>query len=555
VITKEEKRRPTFLPGTLRFKLAFWLVVALTLAVVVFAVLIYHYQRKAILQEAVNHVAQVSEVITRSTRYAMLRNQSDYVFRIIQDVARQNDIVKVRVFSKDGRIIHSTLSTEIGQKVDREAEGCVQCHRSEKPLEQLARSERSRLYEAPNGERLLGSMEVIRNEPSCFNASCHEHSASQSVLGVLDIVYSLRDIDKEMRKSTITVIVACIGFVMLVAVLVSVLVRRFVYLPLHDLESGAERLAAGDLDKPIPVRSGDEFGQLAKSFNAMTESVQSSRTELQEWNRTLEQKVEQRTHELRVAEAERARGDKLASVGLLAAGVAHELNNPLTGILTFSHLLRRKLPDDSADAQDLDLVIQETKRCAAIIKRLLDFAREKKPEKKFVNLNQVIEETVRIVERPAHVQDIDIALELDRSLPEIWIDEDQIKQVIMNMVVNARHAIAEKGRITVQTRRAARPKRPDPESPPTEMIEIAIVDTGCGIPEKDMPRIFDPFFTSKELGKGTGLGLSVSHGIVRAHRGVVEVESEVGKGTTFHVFLPIAPEANEATKKKEEGGE
>ena len=551
--TQDEKRRPTFLPETLKFKLVVWLAIALTLAVVTFAVLIIHYQRKALLQEAVNHVAQVSEVITRSTRYAMLRNQSDYVFRIIQDVARQNGIVKVRVFSKDGRIIHSTLASEIGQRVNREAEGCVQCHRSEKPLEQLARSERSRLYEAPNGERLLGSMEVIRNEPSCASASCHVHNANQSVLGVLDIVYSLHEIDQSLRKSTTTVVSASAGFVILAALLVSVFVNRLIFLPLRDLEGGAKRLAAGDLGKPIPVRGSDEFGQLARSFNVMTESIQNSQAELQEWNRTLEHKVEERTQELRVAEAERARGDKLASVGLLAAGIAHELNNPLTGILTFSHLLRKKMPEGSADAQDLDLVIQETKRCATIIKRLLDFAREKKPEKKFVDLNRVIEETVRIVERPAHLHDIDIALELDRELPEIWIDEDQIKQVVMNMLVNAQHAIAEKGRIVIKTRRCAAPKRSDPESPAVDMVEISITDTGCGIPEKDLPRIFDPFFTSKELGKGTGLGLSVSHGIVRAHRGVIEVESEVGKGSTFHVFLPLETDAKEATGKKVEG--
>ncbi len=148
------------------------------------------------------------------------------------------------------------------------------------------------------------------------------------------------------------------------------------------------------------------------------------------------------------------RGEKLASVGLLASGVAHELNNPLTGILTFSHLLRQKMPDGSADAEDMDLVIRETKRCAAIIKRLLDFAREKQPEKKFTDLNQVIEDTIRLVERPAHLRDIEITADLDRTLPPIWIDADQIKQVVMNMLVNAQHAVEEKGSIAIRTRRS-----------------------------------------------------------------------------------------------------
>jgi two-component system NtrC family sensor kinase len=541
------------LPQTLKFKLAFWLAIALTLAMVLFTALMIRHERDQLLQEAVNHVTQLSEVITRSTRYAMLQNQPDYVFRIIQDVGNQAGIVKVRIFSKDGRIIHSTLAGEVGQKVDRNADACLLCHQSEKPLEQVARSERSRIYDSPDGGRLLGTMEVIRNEPSCSNAACHVHSKSQSVLGVLDIVYSLREIDNSMRKSTITIAAASVGFIALASLLVSVFVHRLIYLPLRDLETGAKRLASGELEQPIPVRSGDEFGQLAGSFNSMTDAVRNSRAELREWGHTLEQKVEQRTQELRVAEAEAARGDKLASVGLLAAGVAHELNNPLTGILTFSHLLRKKMPDESADAEDLDLVIRETKRCATIIKRLLDFAREKKPERKFVDLNRVVTETERIVERPAHVHDIEIELDLDRDLPQAWVDEDQIKQVIMNMLVNAQHAIEEKGRITIRTRRCPAPRRPEPGAAPVDMVEIAIIDTGCGIPDKDMPRIFDPFFTSKEVGKGTGLGLSVSHGIVRAHRGAIEVESKVGQGTTFRVFLPVEPGATDEAGTGDEG--
>src|SRR5450759_2986522 len=265
----------------------------------------------------------------------------------------------------------------------------------------------------------------------------------------------------------------------------------------------------------------------------------SSRAQLRDWAYTLEQKVEKRTQELRCAQAETVRGEKLASVGLLASGVAHELNNPLTGILTFSHLVRQKMQDKSPDAEDMELVIRETKRCAVIIKRLLDFAREKLPEKKFTDLNQVIDDTVRIVEQPAHLRDIEITVDLDRTLPPIWIDADQIKQVIMNMVVNAQHAVEEKGSIAISTRRS-----PDPRAPATEpkpMVAISIVDTGCGIPETNLRRIFDPFFTSKDVGKGTGLGLSVSHGIVEAHGGLIEVESKVGEGSTFRVLLPLTP--------------
>ncbi len=531
---------------TLKFRVGFYLAIALTLATLLFTVLVVRYQRNQLLQEAANHVTQLSDVITKSTRFAMLQNQPDYVHRILLDVVNQESIDKVRIFSKDGRIIDSTYAPEIGQKVDRKAEACFRCHESEMPLQQIARSDRSRIFSNAEGKRLLGSMAVIRNEPSCYTAACHVHTKAQSVLGVLDIVYSLDEIDRTMQKSVITIIVFSLGFIVVASLLVSLFVHRLVYVPLRDLDAGAGRLASGNLDQLIPVRSNDEFGELAASFNAMTRALRNSQAELREWGRTLEEKVAKRTRELRIAEAEAARGEKLASVGLLAAGIAHELNNPLTGVLTFSHLIRKKMPDGSPEAEDMDLVIRETKRCAAIIRRLLDFAREKKPEKKYGDINQIIEETARLVERPAHLRDIEIALELDRELPQVWVDADQIKQVVMNMLVNAQHAIEEKGSITIRTRRSPEPRSPEPGARPVPMVEIAIIDTGCGIPEKNLKRIFDPFFTSKEVGKGTGLGLSVSHGIVQAHGGAIEVESQVGEGTTFRIYLPLEPLGEEA---------
>ena len=526
-------------PRTLKFKVVLYLTIALSAAMLLFTGGVAWFLYQEILGKVSDQVIQVSEIISKSTRFAMLQNQPAYVDRIIHDVASQQKIDRVRILSKEGRITHSTYAPEIGRTVNRKAEACSHCHQSERPLEQVPKNERTWTFKGPNGESLLGSMEVIRNEPSCYNAACHQHSKETSVLGVVDIVYSLDDIEKKLSASTLGIAGFSVGFIVVAALLVGFFVHRLVYLPLRDLEVGAQRLSTGNLDQAIPVRSSDEFGNLASLFNGMTDALRNSRAQLQDWGHTLEQKVEERTQELRRAQAETMRGEKLASVGLLASGVAHELNNPLTGILTFSHLMRQKLPDKSADAEDMDLVIRETKRCAAIIKRLLDFAREKHPEKKFTDLNQVIDDTVRIIEKPAHLRDIEITLDLDRTLPPIWIDADQIKQVVMNMLVNAQHAVEEKGSITVATRRAQDPRAPATEAKP--MVAISIVDTGCGIPEANLLRIFDPFFTSKDVGKGTGLGLSVSHGIVEAHGGLIEVQSKVGEGSTFRVFLPLTP--------------
>jgi len=366
---------------------------------------------------------------------------------------------------------------------------------------------------------------------------------------VLDIVYPLAKIDKTIRASTLTTIGLASAFAVATALLITFLVNKMVYLPLRDLKDGASRLAAGDLENAIPVRSKDELGQLAASFNSMTEALRKSRSELKEWGTTLEEKVAKATRELQLAQAETARGEKLASVGLLAAGIAHELNSPLTGVLTFSHLVRKQLPDGSPEAEDLDLVIQETKRCAAIIRRLLDFAREKTPEKKFSDINQLIVETTQLIEQPAHVEDIDIILDLDKNLPAVWIDEDLIKQVFMNILVNAQHAIEGEGTITVRSRNVPEYRGPATGGQPASMIEISVADTGCGIPAEHLQRIFDPFFTTKAVGKGTGLGLSVSHGTVQAHGGDIEVESTVGKGSEFRIYLPVdGSVANEGSK-------
>jgi len=535
-------------PLTLKFKVVLYLTIALSVAMVLFTGVIAWFLHNRILAGVSDHVVQLSEVISKSTRFAMLQNEPAYVDQIIHDVAEQQKIDRVRILSQDGRIIHSTYGPEIGQTVDRNAEACSRCHQSERPLEQLPQNERTWTFQRADGKSLLGSMEVIGNEPACYNAACHQHSKDTSVLGVLDINYSVDDIDSQLRNTTVEIAGFSLTFIALAALAAGFFVHRLVYLPLRDLEGGARLLSTGNLDQPIPVRGSDEFGKLASSFNSMTDALRSSRAELQDWTRTLEQKVEQRTQELRRAQAETMRGEKLASVGLLASGVAHELNNPLTGILTFSHLLRRKMPDTSPDAEDMDLVIRETKRCAAIIKRLLDFAREKQPEKKFNDINQIIEDTVRIVERPAHLSNIAINTELDRTLPPVWIDADQIKQVIMNMLVNAQQAVEEKGSITIGTRRASKWQATAQPAQPTPMVEIFIADTGCGIPEQNLRRIFDPFFTSKAVGKGTGLGLSVSHGIVEAHGGRIEVQSKVGEGSTFSVFLPLAPAVETANQ-------
>ena len=533
----------------IKFKVSLYLALALAPVMVLFPYLIVQHQRNHLQDEISRHVVQISEIVVKSTRYAMMLNRQDMAEKIIQDIGQQEGIERVRIISKDGTIIHSSRSSEVGFSVEQSDEPCVNCHLSSKPLTKVPDERRWKIYPAPDGHRVLGTMQPISNEPSCSSASCHEHKASQSVLGIVDVAYSLKDVDQVLNLHSSYLYGTAAVVVFLVAASVGVLMQLLVYVPLKDLESGAKKISLGDLDHTIPVRSDDDFGHVAGSFNHMTVALKNSMSETQELVHTLETKVLVKTKELQLAQAEVAQGEKLSAIGLLASGIAHELNNPLTGVLTFTSLLRKKMPDGSPDAEDLDLVIRETKRCAAIIRRLLDFAREKVPVKGFFNLNQLIEDTVHFVDRPASLQQISITHSLDAELPLVWGDADLIKQVLLNIIVNAEQSIEGAGEVRVSSRRYHAPTLPASAVQPVPLVEIAVADTGCGISEANLQRIFDPFFTSKEVGKGTGLGLSVSYGIIKSHGGAIKVESIVGSGSTFRVYLPIEAPFDEPQPK------
>ena len=543
--------------NNLKFKVSVYLFFALSVATVVTTLLFIKHRQEDMQALVAGHVMQIADVVVASTRYTMLLNKRDIAEKIIEDVGKQKGIERLRVISKDGTIIHSNRKSEIGYSVEQQDEPCILCHQTSEPLKRVADDKRWQVFTNPSGNhRVLTSMHAIRNEPTCASAACHEHPASQSVLGIVDIAYSLDEIDQSMRKHAVHIAAVSFAFILLLSLSLGYLLQRLIYVPLKDLETGAKKISSGQFDQPIPVRSPDEFGRLAGSFNDMTADLNHARSELNVLIQELESKVEERSKELLAARAEVAQGEKLASIGVLAAGIAHELNNPLTGVLTFTSLMRKKALEGSEDAEDLDLVIRETKRCASIIRRLLDFAREKVPVKGFFNLNQVVEDTVRFVERPASLQKIVISMDLDPDLPQIWGDADLIKQVVLNILVNAQQAIEGAGTIAVVSRSyvAKTPQQTEEKRSPM-MVELAIKDSGCGIPEANMQRIFDPFFTSKEVGKGTGLGLSVSYGIVKAHGGEIKVASVVGQGTTFRILLPITSPFSESNEGEPSQGE
>ncbi len=298
--------------------------------------------------------------------------------------------------------------------------------------------------------------------------------------------------------------------------------------PLRELLYATQKVAKGNLAHRVQIKSQDEIGQLANSFNHMTMELQKATQNYLMLNRTLEDKVREKSRELKEAQDQLIQSEKLTSVGKLAAGIAHEINNPLTSILINSHLIAEKLKGDDRFREDLNLIIDETTRCSSIVEGLLEFSRQTPPEKNPADINEVIEKTLLLLRSQLLVHNVEVDKDLHRDLPKVMIDINKIEQVFTNVVLNAIEAMPDGGTLSINSQISA----------DSRFIEIEFQDEGGGIPKENIRRIFDPFFTTKGT-KGTGLGLSVSYGIVQQHRGTIDVRSEVGKGTSITIHLPL----------------
>lgn len=302
--------------------------------------------------------------------------------------------------------------------------------------------------------------------------------------------------------------------------------------PLHKMVLATQQIAKGDLSHKLTITSKDEIGALAVSFNQMTKELKTANEKLIEWGTTLEKKVQERTKELTEMQTHLIQSEKLASLGKLAAGIAHEINNPLGGILIYSHLTLEDIEKDNPQYENLKKIVKETTRCKDIVKGLLEFARPRDPEMILTDINEIVEKSLSIMERQALFQNISLKKKYAEDLPKIVADSAQLQQVFMNIIINAAEAMDGNGTLSIKTTIGEK----------GESIDIEFTDTGHGIKDEDKKRLFEPFFTTKEVGKGTGLGLAISYGIIRKHNGTIKVTSQEGKGSSFTVVLPFKRE-------------
>ncbi len=406
------------------------LIVSLTVIVIltIFAYFSIQFQSDNLISEVERHANQLSETIRHSTRFDMLANRREHVHNIINRIGEERSIKNLRILNKEGEIIYSIHQDEVGEMVDKNAESCYACHAENQPIQKLTIKERTRIFRIhPDSSRTLSIINPIYNEPSCWDAECHSHYEEQTVLGVLDISVTLAEVDKLASDSSKNMIFYALLATLMIAIILRLAVKNLIQRPIRNLVKATNYVATGNLNHRIDSNRKDELGRFANSFDDMTKKLSEMRLQL-------------------------FQSDKLASMGKLAAGVAHEINNPLTGVLTYSSFLLKRAQDNPEMKADLEVIVREAKRSREIVKGLLDFSRQSTPRRGKVNVNEVIENALTIVTNQLKINHIELNKNHKTTLPEISGDANQIQQVILNLVVNAIDAIGNKGgQISIST--------------------------------------------------------------------------------------------------------
>ena len=608
------------------------LAVSLTVIIIigVFAYFNIQTHSKNLISEVERHTNQLSETIKNTMQFDMLQNHREHITRIINTVGDEECIKNVRLLNKRGEIIYSTDKSEIGSIVNEKSEGCSACHLGDEPREQLPIKERSRIFQIhPDSSQMLGIINPIYNQQSCWDADCHAHMKGQTVLGVLDLTVCLKEVEKLTNQSKMDVALFALIAILTIAIILRILVKILIQRPVRDLVKATNYVAVGNLSHKIEYTRKDEIGQLADSFDNMTLKLAETRMQL-------------------------FQSDKMASIGRLAAGVAHEINNPLTGVLTYSSFLLKRVKNNPEMKADLEVIVRETKRSREIVKGLLDFSRQSTPKKGKVEISEIMDNAIAVISNQLKINHIVVEKKCGKNIPSITADANQIQQVFLNLLINAIDAIGKKGgKIEVSTEEVSLSpygliqirnatcskghslvdeehkingmpsiklkaksesnegfvhldpiygrhqdhygiqfndneivhlycpqcgislvdeKRVGPNcGAPTyslivpgqgaiegctkfnctwqkwdavdnagdiKFVEIKISDTGSGIDDKYLSKIFDPFYSTKGQ-QGTGLGLSVIWGIVNNHKGKIIVDSALDEGTTFTIHLRV----------------
>jgi two-component system NtrC family sensor kinase len=517
--------------NTLAGKLIIAVGVLLFSGSLVFGYIYFNYQEQVMFENIEAHARLAVALAAKGVRHGMLTADSDVIQQAIDTLSDAEDVLLIRIYDTNGKIAYSSLKKEAGSTADKSSSVYDHIEGKAPPPEILTTT---------GGEKVLEYYTPVMNEQPCYTASCHFHKEGEQVLGVLEGNFSATSVEDARRRMFLGTLVLGGLFVILISVFLIIIISKFVTNPVSILEGGMKRLARGDLDQLIEIDTSDEMGMLARTFNTMAWDIKLYRARLEGWTEELQKEVEKKTAEIKKAQEQMLEAEKLASLGRLSAGVAHELNSPLTGIITFAHLVHDRIPrGDKQALDDINVIIAQADRCSSIIKGLLGFARKGPSERTSVDLNELVQSTVSMLSRQKNFKDIAVEMDLKDDLSSVTADPNQIQQVILNIFTNSADEMSDGGEVRISTRET-----------PDGYVEVEFSDNGPGIEPGNLDKIFEPFFTTKPVGQGTGLGLPVSYGIIKRHGGEITVKSEPGKGASFIVRLPVKGEDTETVPKE-----
>ncbi len=483
---------------SLRLKMILGIGAILLVVVLVYTFIGLRRQATHLLNMSRREADLIAALTDRAISRAMEQGKTGEVQAILERIGQDPDLSGIRIVDSTGKILRSDRSEEMGQILP--------------PRERPPKGSTPEPF-WDYQERAVGVFRPILNTPTC--TGCHPDD--QAILGLLHVRVSFPGIDSEMAQQWTFMILLAIVCLIAAGGLIGVLFTVAVGRRIDALSETMSRVEAGDLTARVVAVHRDELGRLGKSFNTMVARLADARRQLED----------RHAEEIR-------RAEHLASLGKMAAGIAHEINNPIAGMLNCVRTLLKGVRDEKHRIQYLKMLLEGLGRIGRTVGHLLNFAREAKPQLSRTYLPSLLKHCLNLLEQDFTARKIAFSLSPEDNVPPLLADPYQLEQVFLNILKNAMEAMPNGGTITVRTSLREREAGP--------FLEVQVADTGVGIAPEHLPRIFDPFFTTKEVGEGTGLGLSVSYGIVRAHGGFIEVSSEVARGSTFSVALPVRRE-------------
>ncbi len=485
----------------------------------------------------------IGSIVEGSLYHSMLENDKGALRNTLDVINTLPGIDEVNMYDNDENLVYSSFSSDTN--TSHSDPNCISCHPDikamfpgkEKSYRIIDINSDCKMNQNDNGSRHLLIKTPILNEKSCSTSSCHAHKETDTVLGSLIIKIPLQAQDAAIEKSSTEFFLLAVFATLMMVSFLLFFTRRKIKDPLNALLKVSIAVANGDKSTRVEIEPNqlDDMRMVSVAFNDMLDNLHTATTELENWSQQLEYKVQKKSEELGAAQQELIHVERLASLGKLSSSVAHEINNPLSGILIYTKLLYKQVsnPELYASKKDtmlrhLKLIENETKRCGDIVKGLLDFSRKDQNDFEPKHLHEILLETYDLMSHPIKIANIIFLTDLSARSDLIYCNPNQIKQACLALLVNASEAVIENGEIMIRTQNADE-----------DTITFEISDNGSGIAPEDIPHIFEPFFSTKQNVSGIGLGLAIVHGIIQNHKGKIQVRSEPGNGTTLSVTLPL----------------